>query len=500
MTDGPRLAAGTELDDRYRLEGLIGRGGMGEVWRAVDTRLRRQVAVKALPAELADVPGAMERFEREAEAAAALQHPGITVVFDVGRTEDGLAYLVMELLEGEDLQTVMRRSPGGLPVGEAAALAVQLADALAAAHSRGIVHRDIKPANLFVLADGRLKLCDFGIAGLADAATRLTQDGGSVGTPLYMAPEQFRGEAADFRSDLYAFGCVLHELLTGGPPFRSGTGLPGLLYAHLNEPPPRAGAVRPDVPPQLERLVLDLLAKDVDQRPASAAAVASFLRAEAQGTAAPLPAPQPVAPPPGPPPAGLLAPGLPGPGTNPGTAMNPGTVVMPGRPAAAGRPAVRVMLAAGAALVLAALVIGGTAVFLASPPDSGEASSARRSTPPTVPPSTAPSATPSTPAVHKIVYKVSGSVSPVSVMIFPPGGGMTNQTVKPPWSTKYEASRFTFLSVGGNTGIKTGTIRCSITLDGKVVQERSAHGQFASVSCQYQDPFGYGFGFGSPAP
>ncbi|RSN43303.1 serine/threonine-protein kinase, partial [Actinomadura sp. WAC 06369] len=166
MTDGPGLTAGTELDGRYRLESVLGRGGMGEVWRAVDLRLRRPVAVKVLPAELADVPGAIDRFEREAEAAAALQHPGITVVFDVGRT-GGLAYLVMELLEGEDLRAVVRRHPRGLPVADAVAHAARLADALAAAHARGIVHRDIKPANLFVLTDGRLKLCDFGIAGLA---------------------------------------------------------------------------------------------------------------------------------------------------------------------------------------------------------------------------------------------------------------------------------------------------------------------------------------------
>ncbi|MDL4819089.1 serine/threonine-protein kinase [Actinomadura opuntiae] len=490
MTDGPRLAAGTELDGRYRLESVLGRGGMGEVWRAVDTRLRRPVAVKALPAELADVPGAMERFEREAEAAAALQHPGITVVFDVGRTDDGLAYLVMELLEGEDLRTVVRRHPGGLPVGEAVAFAVQLADALAAAHSRGIVHRDIKPANLFVLADGRLKLCDFGIAGLADAATRLTQDGGSVGTPLYMAPEQFRGEAADFRSDLYAFGCVLHELLTGDPPFRSGSGLPGLLYAHLNEPPPRVGAVRPDVPPQLERLVLDLLAKAVDQRPASAAAVASFLRATANG---PVPPPPPVVPPPaGPPPAGF-APA--------GPATHPGTAIMPGRPRG-GRPSGRILIPAGAALAVAVIAVAAVALAVFSgPPDDAGASAGGRSSPAAtvVPTSASASPSPSEPAVHKIVYKVTGSVSPLTVMIFPPDGGMTRQSVKPPWSKKYEASRFTFLSIGGNTGIESGTVHCSISVDGKVIQQRSAEGQFASVSCLYQAPFGWD-GSASAAP
>ncbi|GAA2122046.1 serine/threonine-protein kinase [Actinomadura napierensis] len=486
MTDGPRLAAGTELDGRYRLESLIGRGGMGEVWRAVDARLRRPVAVKALPAELADVPGAMDRFEREAEAAAALQHPGITVVFDVGRTGDGLAYLVMELLEGEDLRTIMRRHPGGLPVGEAVALAVQLADALAAAHSRGIVHRDIKPANLFVLTDGRLKLCDFGIAGLADAATRLTQDGGSVGTPLYMAPEQFRGEAADFRSDLYAFGCVLYELLTGAPPFRSGSGLPGLLYAHLNEPPPRVGAVRPDVPPQLERLVLDLLAKSVDQRPASAAAVASFLRMEGQSTSAP----QPVAPPPGPPPAGFPAPGLP----PHGASTNPGTAVVTG-PHPAGPQSPRLLIAAGAGI--AALVAAGALAVLVLPSGGGTGAE-REPADPAVPSATASSvsASPTEAVVHKIVYKVTGSVSPLSVMVMPPDGGMTNQTVKPPWTATFKASQFTFLSVGGNTGIKSGTIHCSITLDGKVLQERSAKGQFASVNCMHQGSF-YGNGYGA---
>ncbi|MWA05235.1 protein kinase [Actinomadura sp. LD22] len=480
MTDGPRLAAGTELGGRYRLEGLIGRGGMGEVWRAVDTRLRRPVAVKALPAELADVPGAMERFEREAEATAALQHPGIMVVFDVGRTEDGLAYLVMELLEGEDLRTVMRRRPGGLPIAEAAGLAVQIADALAAAHSRGIVHRDIKPANLFVLADGRLKLCDFGIAGLADAATRLTQDGGSVGTPLYMAPEQYRGEAADFRSDLYAFGCVLHEMLTGGPPFRSGSGMPGLMYAHLNEPPPRVSAVRADVPPYLERLVLDLLAKDVDRRPASAAAVASFLRTEGRWTAVP--------PSVAPPPARLSSPGLPGPATH------PGTVVLTG-PLPAGRQAPRLLIAAGAGV--AALVAAGALAVIVLPSGGGTGAE-REPADPAVPAATTSSvpATPSTPAVHKIVYKVTGSVSPLSVMVMPPDGGMTNQTVKPPWTATYKASRFTFLSVGGNTGIKSGTIHCSITLDGKVIQERSAEGQFASVNCMHQPTF-YGGGYGT---
>jgi len=152
---------------------------MGQVWRAVDRRLRRPVAVKVLPPEIAVAEGGLARFEREAEVTAALQHPGITVVFDIGQDDDGLTYLVMELLEGEDLRAVIDRHPDGLPVDRAVGFALQLADALAAAHSRGIVHRDIKPANLFVLAGDRLKLCDFGIASLADGATRLTREGGT---------------------------------------------------------------------------------------------------------------------------------------------------------------------------------------------------------------------------------------------------------------------------------------------------------------------------------
>ncbi|GGV12682.1 hypothetical protein GCM10010182_36240 [Actinomadura cremea] len=454
VTDGPRLAAGTELDGRYRLESVLGRGGMGQVWRAVDRRLRRPVAVKVLPAELADVPGAMERFEREAEATAALQHPGITVVFDVGRPGGGLAYLVMELLEGEDLRTVMRRHPDGLPVAEALDLAVQLADALAAAHSRGIVHRDIKPANLFVLAGGRLKLCDFGIAGLADAATRLTQDGGTVGTPLYMAPEQFRGAPADFRSDLYALGCVLHELLTGGPPFRSGTGLPGLLYAHLNEAPPPVRAVRPDVPREVERLVLDLLAKPVDQRPPNAEAVASFLRRTAGGQAPPAAPPPPTSPVP--------------------------------KPAPAGGPSARALLAACAALAVAAALIG-VAVFVVVDGLPDRRASARGVQPPPTA-SRSASASRTAPAVRKIVYRVTGSVPRASIHVFHPEGGMSTRTVKVPWSDTYEVESFDIVGVGGSTGAEGGTIRCSISVDGEVVQQRTSEGQFASVSCQYQAP------------
>jgi hypothetical protein len=275
-----RVERGLELRGRYRLDEPIGAGGMGDVWRGVDLRLRRPVAIKILPADLAADQSAVERFRREAETTAGLQHPGITVTFDIDEHRDGpdeLIFLVMELLTGRDLGTVLAQEPHGVPIELAVSLIAQAADALAAAHSRGIVHRDIKPANLFLLNDGRVKLCDFGIARLGDA-TKLTAAGNFIGTPLYMAPEQFRAEALDARSDLYSLGCVLYELLVGSPPFETVTNPAAIMYQHLNRTPAPLGSRRPAVPEHLERLTLDLLAKDPGQRPPNAAAVVASLR------------------------------------------------------------------------------------------------------------------------------------------------------------------------------------------------------------------------------
>lgn len=477
MSGGPGPAAGQELGGRYRLESLIGRGGMGQVWRAVDQRLRRPVAVKVLPPEIAVAEGGLARFEREAEVTAALQHPNITVVFDIGQEDDGLTYLVMELLEGEDLRTIVDRHPDGLPVDRAVGFALQLADALAAAHSRGIVHRDIKPANLFVLEGDRLKLCDFGIASLADEATRLTREGGSVGTPRYMAPEQFRGEPADFRSDLYAMGGVLHELLTGSAPFSAEGGLPALLYAHLNEPPPPVRTIRPDVPEGLERLVLSLLAKPMDQRPPGAEAVASYLREanfKTAPTSLPPPSPSPFtasppAPPPPPPPGGLT--------THPSSGWftpPPPNVPSPQGPSKA-------LIAAGGLLGVAVLC-SAVALYIAFDRRSPDRETAARP----IPSAPAPTRTqPSTPTGHKVVYKVTGRADQARVTYSHPEGGVSSNSVKLPWSEKFEVQRFTFLSVSVTSGLEGGDVGCSIAVDGKVVQERSGSGQFSSASCQY---------------
>jgi hypothetical protein len=287
-----RIEQGLELGGRYRLEEQIGAGGMGDVWRALDLRLRRQVAIKILPADLAADQSAVERFRREAETTAGLQHPGITVTFDIDEHRDAqetLIFLVMELLTGRDLRTVLDQAPQGLPVELAVSLIAQAADALAAAHSRGIVHRDIKPANLFLLDDGRVKLCDFGIARLGDA-TQLTASGNFIGTPVYMAPEQFRAEPLDARSDLYSLGCVLYELLVGGPPFEAVTNPAAIMYKHFSETPVPPRSRRSDVPEHVDRLTLELLAKDPAGRPPSASVVVTSLRGPGTGARQPRPA------------------------------------------------------------------------------------------------------------------------------------------------------------------------------------------------------------------
>ncbi len=222
------LATGARLD-RYEVLGLLGQGAMGEVYRARDARLGRDVAIKVLPAAFASDPERLRRFDQEARAAGALNHPNVVAIFDVG-THEGAPFVVSELLEGHTIRT--RLADGPPPLRKALDYAVQIAQGLAAAHAKGIVHRDLKPENLFVTHDGHVKILDFGLAKLvrdesgsrgaqADSlvATAMTEMGRVMGTVGYMAPEQVRGEAADHRADIFALGCVLFELLTGRPPF-----------------------------------------------------------------------------------------------------------------------------------------------------------------------------------------------------------------------------------------------------------------------------------------
>ncbi|NUS12402.1 MAG: protein kinase [Streptomyces sp.] len=266
---------GDVLAGRYRLERVLGRGGMGAVWQGRDeTVLDRDVAVKVLHETSAD-PTAVRRFQKEAATLAGLQHPGITVVHDAG-SHEGHLFLVMELLHGADLARLAARHPQGLPLDTVLGLSRQTAEALAAAHGRGVIHRDLKPANLFLQDDGRVKICDFGIARGTDTTSTLTESGRVVGTPAYMSPEQCQDLPLDTRSDLYSLGCVMYELLTGEPPFTPRQPLYALLRQHAEVPAPPVADRRPDIPGRLADLVTSLLAKSPRDRPDARALAAAL--------------------------------------------------------------------------------------------------------------------------------------------------------------------------------------------------------------------------------
>jgi serine/threonine protein kinase len=261
----------TLLAGRYELTSPLGRGGMGQVWEAVDRQLERRVAVKLLTNDVlagrAERHDLVRRFAREAAVTAGLQHPGVPAVYDAGSYDGGL-FLVMELIEGYTVGDLIAEQ-GPLPIAWAAAIAAQVAAVLAVAHERSLVHRDIKPQNLMLSGDGTAKVLDFGVATLLESAgvPRITRTGESVGTPAYMAPEQLRSEPSNARTDLYALGCVLYEMLAGKPVF-DATSQAALSYKHLEQAP--QPLERADVPAELEWLVRQLLAKEPVQRPSGA--------------------------------------------------------------------------------------------------------------------------------------------------------------------------------------------------------------------------------------
>jgi serine/threonine protein kinase len=268
---GGRFAPGVIVAERYRIVAILGRGGMGEVYRAEDLKLSQVVAIKFLPEALSRDAGALARFHSEVRIARQVSHPNVCRVFDIGDVE-GIPFLTMEYVDGEDLASLVRRI-GRLPQDKASEISRQICAGLAAAHERGVVHRDLKPANLMLDGAGKIRITDFGLAGIAASI-----QGAEVraGTPAYMAPEQLAGKEVTPKSDLYSLGLVMYEVLTGKRAFEAAT-LPELLKAREEGTLTSPSTLVRDLDPLLERVILRCLEKDPNKRPASALQVAAAL-------------------------------------------------------------------------------------------------------------------------------------------------------------------------------------------------------------------------------
>jgi serine/threonine-protein kinase len=255
------------LGGRYRVEQELGRGGMAKVFRGTDTVLGRPVAIKVLAPRFSDDASFVQRFRREAQAAARLSNPNVVGVFDTG-TDDGVHYIVMEYVDGKTLAEYL--AGGGRIMPERAIeIAEAVCEALAAAHAQGVIHRDIKPGNIMITPSGQVKVADFGIARMTTSAETVEQTAAVLGTAAYLSPEQAQGRPVDARSDLYSLGCVLYEMVTGRPPF-TGDSPVAVASKHVLEPPTPPSKLNPDVSPELEAVILRALAKNPDNRYASA--------------------------------------------------------------------------------------------------------------------------------------------------------------------------------------------------------------------------------------
>jgi serine/threonine protein kinase len=422
---------------RYRLEALLGRGGMAEVWRAVDEKLGRTVAVKVIHAAHAEDRGFVERFLREARLVASLEHPNILPVYDFGE-EAGLPFLVMPWLEGGTLRDRMPGRPA--PLADAAGWISQLAGALDAAHEAGILHRDVKPANVLIGKGDRLFLADFGIAKMLEAQGGLTATGMVVGTPLYMAPEQAQGKPATPATDRYALAVIAYELLAGAPPFEGESPL-SLMHQHVTDAPPALSTKVRGLPAGLDGVLAAALSKDPASRPPSCRALADAIGIYLPTGAAAAAPPTAVWPPP----AAAASPTVRQPGAPRPSGPAKGTVPWPppdgaapptptaARPVATPAPGLtseetvftgpargKKLLFAGlaAGAVVAAAVTGAVLLRTRNGPDARPPSGAPSATPapPAAAPNavTAPSAVPSGPATSPATAKPDGDAKRIS--------------------------------------------------------------------------------------
>ncbi len=293
MDEGRSSLAGRTLA-HYRISTAIGAGGMGEVYRATDTKLAREIALKVLPPGMANDPDRLARFQREARAVAALNHPNVVTVYSVEES-DNVHFITMELLEGEPLDRLI--SANGLPPDRIIEIAGAVAEALAAAHEKGIVHRDLKPANVMVTNEGRVKVLDFGLAkdvggepanGATMASAGYTQAGMVMGTPAYMSPEQVSGRPLDHRSDIFSFGVMLHEMATGRRPFE-GNSSAELISSILRDSPPSVTDVRPELSSDIARVIRRCLEKEPRHRVQTARDVSNEFRDLARTITRPMP-------------------------------------------------------------------------------------------------------------------------------------------------------------------------------------------------------------------
>jgi eukaryotic-like serine/threonine-protein kinase len=465
-----------EIAGRYQIVQKLGAGAFGTVYKAKDKLLGRMLAIKTIRLEGLAAAGASieeltDRFKREAQVSAQLKHPNIVTIYDIGEA-DGVSYLAMEFIDGVGLDKIIAQA-GRLPMERAAGLAVQIAEALDFAHKGGVVHRDIKPANIMIEAGDRVKVTDFGIAKVMDSGDHLTMTGSLLGTPSYMSPEQARGSALDGRSDLFAVGCILYEMLAGKKAFR-GDSITGLIFKIITEEPPHIHEIDADVPEEMVRIIARALAKASDARyqtghemaedllpftragavptlrqietptagmpavgnptmhvnPTVQAPAATVLGAAATKVAPPRP---PAPPPPAPPPAAARrAPGA--------HAAAPRAAAPPAKSSSAG---LFIGLAAGAFLLL--LAAGGVGWYLWQKPGPkpivGGLSGTGSTVAPTVPPSTLAEGTPTT--------EVPGTSTVTPPVTQPP----TSNTERPPVTTADRSESVPPANRGTNTSV-----------------------------------------------